>query len=129
MSILRQIILRQYALPYIGGAKYLINNILFYIGVINFGLIAIMSYHTTLAPWAAEHAKWFNLWVFAIIISVILVLAMIIEFKIMLPSLIGFANVQGYIHENPFVQQLKEVQKELREVKTIVKSIEAHNER
>jgi hypothetical protein len=104
-------------IPYIGPAKSLLGSVMFYISIIQFVLIAVVFYHTTLSPWAAQHAPWLTLWVFVGVLSAIFLIALVVEFKFMMASVISFGNVQGYTHGNPFVRDLQKALSELKDIK------------
>lgn len=107
LSKIRRIALKQYMIPYIGPVKSLLGGVLFYLSPISFIMLSITTYKVAIAPWAAIHAPWLSLWVFLSVLPVATVLGLIIEFKFVVPSITSYANVQGYIHNSPFVRDLQ----------------------
>ncbi len=103
-------------IPYIGPAKSLLGSVMFYISIIQFVLIAVVFYHTTLSPCAAQHSPWLSLWVFVGVLIAIFLIALVVEFKFVLPSTISFGNVQGYEHNSPFARDLQKALKELQDI-------------
>ena len=124
LSKIRKVLLRQYMIPYVGALKSLFGGVLFYLSPISFTMLSITTYKVAIAPWAAIHAPWLSLWVFLGILPVAVILGLVIEFKFVVPSITSYSNVQGYIHNSPFVRDLQvalgkldNLSKEIKELK------------
>lgn len=103
----------------LGGAKELLMRTMFYITAINFLLIAVTAYHTTLRVYFP-----ISFWGFLGILVAIVVIAMVLEYKIILPSSIVFLNTQAYKHKNPLVDDVLEIKKKLESIEAKLTSEE-----
>jgi len=122
-SAIRKVILKQYMIPYVGATKTMLSSVMFYISLINFLLISLVSFQTSIKPWAVVHASWLTLWsFFGILIGIVLV-AIVIEYKFVIPSIYSFGSGQGYTHNNPLVKDIQEVLTILKEKDKSDKSI------
>lgn len=88
--------------PWIGALKDLFSRSIFYISIINFFLLIITAYYTTIRNFVQIPFLWF-----IIITVLIIVLAMIVEYIIILPSCYVFNNSQVYKHDNPLKDDIK----------------------
>ena len=122
MNRIKEIVLRQYTLPLVGGLKSQISGSMFYYGMFQYLSTSITLYAVAIAPWAAIHLGWFNIWTFLGGLAVIFLAIPLLNFKFMFPSEVGFGNVQAevgfgnvqaYIHNNPFVKDLHIIIKKL----------------
>jgi len=113
MNRIKEIVLRQYTLPLVGGLKSQISGSMFYYGMFQYLSTSITLYAVAIAPWAAIHLDWFNIWTFLGGLAVIFLAIPLLNFKFMFPSEVGFGNVQAYIHNNPFVKDLHIIIKKL----------------
>jgi hypothetical protein len=117
-NALNRIAIRQHNLGnWLGALKTQFSNTQFYIGLIQFGLVVVTAYHTTLDPWFVIHVPWMNIMVFILSMLGIYVLAMILDYMFILPSVIAFGNRQSYKHENPVKADFERVLKELKDIK------------
>ena len=116
ISRIRKIVLRQYMLPYVGAAQTILGIVLFYLSPVSFIMLAVTTYKVAIAPWAAVHAHWLNLWTFLGMMPVLLILGLLFVFKFIVPSIYDFGNKQGYKHGNPFVADLQEILKRLKRI-------------
>jgi len=106
---------RQYNLgPWLGGLKDLLIRVLPYISMVNFVLIGVTAYHTTLGPFFEVHLPWMSIWAFMGGILFMVILLMVIEYKVILPSYFTFFNKQQYEHKNPIRGDLEEIKKEIK---------------
>lgn len=114
MNKVFRVIFRQHNIgAWVGGFKSILGGVTFYIAIINFVLIAITAYHTTLSPTIIRFLPWFNLPLFLGVMVVLLLALMVIEFKFVMPSLITFANLQVYTHRNLLKRDLEKIMKKL----------------
>jgi len=72
---------------FIGGVKELLTRVTFYISILNFLMIIVTTYCTTI-----RHVYNIPFWVFFATFVVIVLVAMIFEYTIILPSQIAFLN-------------------------------------
>ena len=101
----------------IGGFKDLLGRTLFYVSIVNFILIAATAYHTTLRDIVHTWLPWFNFPVFLGVLVAGLLLMMILEYKVVLPSAWAFSNRQQYEHQNLLRKQLDRIEETLEEMK------------
>jgi len=95
----------------IGAVKELMSRVTFYVSVLNFLMLAVTAYYTTI-----RHVLPIPFWIFFAILIVIVIIAMILEYTIVLPSQIAFINWQVYTHENLIRRDLEKVMKKLEEI-------------
>ena len=113
MQSVKSVVLRQYRFKGIGFIRSMLAYLFFYLAPINFVLLMVTAWYTTISPWASEHAPWLSLWLFILIIVGILAVGLILEFKLILPSHIAFLNIQTYSHSNPIRDDLEKIKKHL----------------
>jgi len=96
---------------FIGGLKELLGRVTFYISAMNFLMLAVTAYYTTI-----RHFLPVSFPVFFLMLVIVVVVAMIIEYTIVMPSQIAFINWQVYTHENLIRRDLEKVMKKLEEI-------------
>lgn len=96
------------ASPFWGGIKDILGRAMFYIGIINFILIMVTAYHTSIKD--IIHIPF---WTFFLVLSVSLFVIMIFEYVVMLPSSVVFSNRQSYKHENPMRNDMNKILEKL----------------
>lgn len=104
---------------YIGGIKNLFTRSTFYISILNFAMLAATSYVVVVKEFVNV-----PFWVFLLVISGLVLIAMVFEYVVMLPSETAFLNWQSYEHENPIRTDLEEIKEELKKLKEIIKEKE-----
>jgi len=102
---------------WIGGAKDLLGRSLFYVGVINFALLAVTAYHTTLRDVLSVWIPWLTFPIFMGALIAIVLASMVIEYKLILPSTIAYLNSQSYKHQSLLRMQLDRIEKTLADMK------------
>lgn len=100
----------------IGGFKDLLMRTLFYVSIINFILIAVTAYSITLRGTLQSWFPWFNFPIFLTVLVVGLLLMMILEYKVVLPSTWTFTNRQQYEHQNLIRKQLDRIEQTLKKI-------------
>ena len=103
---------KQKRIKYIGGLKLLLTRASFYISILNFLMLASTSYVVVVK-------KYFYIpfWLFLMGLVAVVVVVMIFEWAIMLPSEISFTNWQYYEHDNPIRVDLESIKHDLEELK------------
>jgi hypothetical protein len=96
------------ASPFWGGIKDILGRAMFYIGIINFILIMVTAYHTSIKDMMP-----IPFWTFFLVLSVLLFVVMIFEYVVMLPSSVVFSNRQSYKHENPMRDDMNKILEKL----------------
>lgn len=100
----------------IGAAHVLLGRTTFYISIINFLLLIVTAYYTTIRNFIAVPFIWFLSFTVLIVIF-----AMIIEYVVILPSSIIFNNIQMYKHDNPLKDDIKLVLERLDDIEEQLK--------
>jgi len=103
---------------YIGGFKNLLMRTTSYIAILNFLMIAVTAYYTTVRyflpiPFA----------IFMLCLVLLVFVAMLIEWRYVLPSEIRFLVWQQYIHENPLVRDVKELKEAVKRLEREMKQM------
>lgn len=96
---------------WIGAVHVLLGRTTFYISIINFFLLIVTAYYTTLRHFIPIPFIWFMF--FALLL---VVLAMVVEYVVILPSSIIFNNIQMYKHNNPLKDDIQTVLKRLDDI-------------
>ena len=104
---------------YIGALKTLLARSTFYISILNFAMLAGTSYVIVV-----KGIIDIPFWIFLLAISGIVMIAMVFEYMVMLPSETAFLNWQVYEHGNPMRYDLEHIKKEIKEIKKIIKEKE-----
>lgn len=114
LKFIRNKLLKQYDTgAHIGGLKDLALRTMVYVTAMNFILLVITAYSVSLRSWMAHYVTWFNFPVFLGILIGLLLLAMLIEYKFILPSTWHFINQQQYEHKNLIRRDLNEISRRL----------------
>lgn len=106
-------LLTQRNIPWIGMLKDLAVMTMFYVSIINFLLIAITAYFTTLRPFILIHAPWFKAWIFIGLLVLLALVLMFLEYKFVYASYFTFRNKQEYEHENLLRKKIEDLEKKL----------------
>ena len=107
----------QVRVRYIGAMKHVFVRTGFYITGINFIMLAMTTYQVVLKDYIQ-----IPFWVFFLGLVSVVMVAMVFEFVVMMPSEIAFTNWQSYKHNNPVRADLKIVKDELEEIKDLLKN-------
>lgn len=101
----------------LGAMVSLVSYTAFWISLMNFVLVSLIAYNTTIKTIVWEFAPWFNFWWYLAFIAVVVLIIMVIEYKVIIPSRQRFLSGQEYAHESPIrrdLESLKEDNMELR---------------
>jgi len=96
----------------LGGTKTLLQEITFYISILNLIMITRLFYYSTSDPWIRMIFPHYL--VFMAIIAVAAVACMTFEYAIMIPSKVRFSQEQAYkADRSPIMREVKELKKQL----------------
>ena len=109
-------VLKQYKVPWIGGMKDLLGQLVLYVSMFNFALIVVTAYNTTIREYIIVWIPGFQLWMLFAILILIIVVLMIIEYKFIVPSLYQFRTNQMFKHESEIIDALNDIKKRLDEI-------------
>lgn len=98
---------------FLGGLKTIFSSVTFYIGLINFSLLVPTAYNTTLKYYLP-----ISFWLFVLIVFIVLFIAMIVEYVLIMPSGISFANKQSWEFDNPVRREFERLNKRLDKLET-----------
>ena len=98
----------QLKVKYIGAVKNILTRSMFYLSLINFLMLAITSYTVVISGIINV-----PFWVFILGLACIVVVALVFEYCVMLPSEMAFINHQVYVHNNPIKNDLGEIKDQL----------------
>jgi hypothetical protein len=90
----------------LGGIKVVAQSAMFYVTALNFVMLIWLSIQDTtlsvvLREFGAKYVPWFNFPIFLAIAIGLLLIAMWVEYKYIIPSTWAFQNWQFYAHRNP----------------------------
>lgn len=112
LKFIRTRLLKQYNIGHsVGGLKDLALRTMVYVTAINFVLLVITAYSQALRNWMAHYISWFSFPIFLGVLIALILFAMIIEYKFILPSTWSFINRQQYEHQNPIREDLSKILK------------------
>jgi len=124
-ATLKDRVLKQYNFgPWLGAFKDLLGRTMFYMTPINLFMLAATTYHVTARDFIWQFAPWFNFWMFFFALVFIALCAMVVEYKVIFPSTIFFANIQGYKHGNLIRRDLEVVMQEIQKLDAKLDAIE-----
>ncbi|MFC2007057.1 hypothetical protein ACFLVB_00415 [Chloroflexota bacterium] len=127
-SFLQKHVYQQYNVgPWPGALKDLTGRALFYMAPINLFMLAATTYHVTARDYIWQFAPWVNFWMFFSGLVFVALCAMVIEFKVIVPSSITFSNNQSYKHGNLIRQDLETILQEIQSIGSRLDAIEANN--
>lgn len=106
---------------FLGMAKIVIGNVSPYVNWVSLALVGIMSFYTTLSPLFSSWGIQFPFWMFILLLVFIIIVLMIVEWIFVLPSVFGASNRQAWEHENPMREKLESMEKEILEIKKLLK--------
>ncbi len=114
LKLIKKTLLKQYNIgSAVGGLKDLAIRTMVYVTAINFLLLVVTAYSVTLRDFMIQYLPWINFPMFIGAIIVTILIAMVIEYKFILPSTWGFTNRQQYEHRNPIREDLSEIKERL----------------
>ena len=104
----------------IGGLKTQVERSMAYVTVINFGLIVITAYHTTIHPIFPA----IPFWGFFAVLAIFILGVIVFEYTIVYPSELTFLSHQLWKKErNPMFGEIRDIKKELTAQKATDKAI------
>jgi len=106
----------------VGGIKDVALHTAAWLSMVNFALIAMTAYHTTLREFILQYIPWLTLTIFMLFMFVLVVVAMIVEYKFIIPSTWAFRNLQQYEHQYPIKKDLEKLSKKLDKIEKIIKT-------
>lgn len=108
--------LKQYRFRWVGGFKDMLMHTVFYVSMINFCLIAVTAYNTVIGDYILNWIPGFRLWMFFAVLILLVLVAMILEYKFVIPSLYSFRSKQMFEHESKVMDELKNISQLLEEI-------------
>lgn len=113
----------------LGAVVSLISYTAFWISLMNFVLVSLIAYNTTIKVFILEFLPWFNFFWYLVCIACVVVVVMIIEYKIIIPSRHRFSSSQEYAHDSPIQKDFEMMKRDFDIVKEELKIIKEQNVR
>lgn len=101
----------------IGAVIDLMAYTAFWLSLVNFVLIALTAYNTTIRVFITDTLPWFNIGWYALILFLIVVVIMLVEYFVVFPARQSFRNQWEYRQDSPIRKDLEEIKKQLKELK------------
>lgn len=107
-------LLRQREIPVIGGTLWMLRQVTFYISIINFVMISRVFWDTN----TGIRSIFPNYWAFLFLgLGTITLVAMVIEYKVVLPSLFKFQQYQSYrLERSPIYKEVIELRRDVKKL-------------
>jgi len=99
--------------PFLGAVKDITSRTMIYVSMLNFIQVTATFYYTTLRPPILQYTPWLNFGIYFGVLVIFVVLIMLFEYKLVMPSTFTFINQQEYAHENL-------IRRDMQEIKTIL---------
>lgn len=107
-------VMRQHSIgKVIGGIKDVALHTAAWVSMVNFAMIGIVAYNTTLREYILEYMPWMTMFIFMGFLALCVFLAMIIEWKFIIPSTWAFRNAQQYEHQYPIKKDMERLSEKL----------------
>ena len=124
--LLNRYLYKQYSPgPWLGAFKDLASRTIFYLTPINLFMLSATTYHVTAKEFIWQYAPWANFWRFFGAIVFVTLCAMVVEYKVMVPSSVTFANAQGYKHGNLIRGDLEIIAGEIKRIEEKLEAIDS----
>jgi len=94
-----------------------------FVSAINFLLIAITAYNTTLSVWFVNWGIHIQLWMFLCVVIVLLLVIFVLLYKFALPSYYSVFNEQFYQHDNLLRKDIDVLKKDNKAIMRILKKL------
>lgn len=88
----------------------------FWMSLVNFCLIALTAYNTTIRVYIIGLFPWFNVGWFFLLMVIIVLSIMALEYFFLFPARQHFRNQWEYRQDSPIRKDLEEIKKQLREL-------------
>jgi len=105
-----------------GGFRILVANVMFYVAMVNFFLISVTAYSTTLRDPIKLYLPWFNFPIFVGIMIAFFIVGAIMEHKFIIPAVTRYSNSQVAKHENPIMQNTVQILAKLEEMEKAIEN-------
>jgi len=107
---LSRFLLRQHNLGRLPGAfKDLVVRVAFYVSMVNFLLIGVTAWSTTLYRYAPQGVR-FEHFIAVLVLGILL--AVLLEYKFMMASSMSWHNQQLYRHDNPIREDIARLRRQ-----------------
>ena len=118
---MRQLLVRQYRIgPLLGALKMQSARAMFYLALPQLP-VGIIAATPQLQKWFPGLSFW---WLAGGAVAYFVIVGMWLDYKIMVPSEMAYNNKQSYMHDNPYVRDMAQAQKDIAEIKARLGPIE-----
>ena len=119
------LIFRQYDIgTWWGAIRVLWNSAMFYYSPVSMFMTVNIYYYAVRDKYLGEWFPWFNLKWFIVLLVLAIIIAMLTEYKITVPSLTHYSSAQAAKHKNPIFDEIRDIRKQQREMGKKIDSIE-----
>ena len=94
-----------------GAFKSTWNNAAAYMSIFNTAMIVPMAYVTWVAPLLQPMGIAIPFWIFGMVLLVGVVVVLLLEYKLSIPSSQSFANKQFWKHDNPIRAEMNNIER------------------
>ena len=101
-----------------GGIKSVVGSVTFYVGILNFLLLLVTAYNTTLKYYIS-----LPFWVYLVLMISALFIIGVIEYLWIIPSAVVFSNQQAWKHDNPVREDLKVIKDKISELENKIDNL------
>lgn len=98
---------------WLGAIQIQVQNAAFYDSFVSMAMLALTMWHTTGSVLAQTYAPWFTIWAFLGLGVAYKIIAMILDYKYMYPSRVGFISEQAYKPYNPTVVDIQSIKADI----------------
>ena len=105
--------LRQRGFMPVGAFKQLLAQSALWVSMVNFVLIGVTAYNTTLRPFLLAWWPGVKLWHFLLVVAALVGVLMLLEYLVIYPSWLRFQNKQEYLHQNLLRRDIEQLRAEV----------------
>jgi hypothetical protein len=102
---------------WVGALQVQIMNSMFYMNLISTGMMIMTFWYTAGYQIQNRYAPWFNLWTFVGMVILIFAIVMVVDYIFILPTRVSFTNEQACKHNNPWMDEILLMKKDLAKIK------------
>ena len=121
LSIARSILAQYQVGTWLGGIRSIFTQAQFYLGMVQFGMVAVLAYDGSIGHQLKIWMPWISFWWYASVLVVAYLCLMAFEWKVVYPSIVALSNQQVYKHDNPMVADLQQIKRDIDLIKRELK--------
>lgn len=102
---------------WLGALQVQVSNSFFYLNMISTGMMILTFWYTAGYQIQGKYLPWLTLWLFIGVVAVAFAAVMVLDYKFVYPSRQAFVNEQACKHNNPWMDEIMEVRKDIAKIK------------